>query len=46
MMLMAALVVVFCWMGLSAREFDRGTRQRLLACIAVLVIADLFRGVL
>ena len=46
MMLMAALVVVFCWLGLAAREFDRDTRLRLLGFITVLVVIDLFRGVL
>ncbi len=41
-----ALVAVFVWLGLSARDFDRQTRQRLFVLIAAVVILDLARGAL
>ena len=43
MTLIVALVAVFLWLGLSAREFDRRTQRRLVALIVVLVVVDLLR---
>ena len=46
MTLVAALVAVFIWLGMTARELDRGTKRRLLSLITVLVVLQFVRGVL
>ncbi len=45
MILLLALLAVFLWLGLTAREFDRTTKRRLVGLIAMIVIAGYFRGV-
>ncbi len=40
----AALVVVFVWLGLSARAFDRQVQWRLLALITAIVILTFVFG--
>ena len=46
MTLVVALLSIFCWLGLSARQWDRETQLRLLTLIALVVALDFVRGIL
>jgi hypothetical protein len=43
--LLVVLVGMFCWVGLTVKEFNRTVAQRLLLIITVAVLLDLARGV-
>lgn len=45
MTLMVGTLVLFCWLGLTAREFDRALKWRLAVGIAALVVYDLAKGI-
>jgi hypothetical protein len=45
MTLMVGTLVLFCWLGLTAREFDRALKWRLAAGVAALVVYDLAKGI-
>ncbi len=45
MTLMVGTLVIFCWLGLTAREFDRALKWRLAAAVAALVLYDLATGI-
>lgn len=45
MILLLALLAVFLWLGLTAREFDRTTKRRLVGLIGMIVVVGFFRGI-